>query len=751
MRRTGALVCVLAGLALPAVSQADTPGYTAIGPPASLNSVAFAADGTIYGSTQWYQPASTTNPVVLWRSADHGRTWREVYRRPFGWTLQVIAVSSADRDSVYAYEERPRDDRGSLVRIDARTGRSVPLALGGLDGIDAAGTAYGREQDERTRKWWLVRCPRRADACTRVPMPNGLCCAVVDPNSVGLVVSPAALTVSAETTLLISRDGGASWSPGGTFTCCNLQFGGPRRETLYSRTATALAVSHDAGLTWGAPRPIPAAALAVGDHPTAVFGLITPTSPLLVSGDDGASARAIATPVGGQVVVDPSNPARMVIIVGDDTRITDDGGATWRELADRKFGVTALDYRDTAGSGRFIYSVGRESIVASSDLGATWTRVPRPAGESESRFVVSRDDPRTTYLTTQISDGAGSSTYGALRTRDGGTTWEPFSLSGGGAVSWIAPGDPLHVFALGFAVVGESRDGGTTWTAPAPQQNWCILEVVPGAVDPSREQLRCRGFYDPLDPLRPLPTPVPFVPGLVTSPDAPGVYAVVQSRNGAVIGSQPPLLGEFRSDWSWTSLLAPTGAFGPVTETSDAVAAWPSPAGTVFYAYDAKTRSTWVRRSAGRWWRLRVAGTDVTVFSALDATHALVAFPGQFSERGVVDLAQPPLAQPTVTRSPGGFACGVPWTAADAETTGYAWLRDGAPIPGANGVTYAASDAGEELACRVTGRTDFGASAVTSEAFARREAAVARLAIPKARGGHAVTVKVTPVKAKLKP
>ena len=105
------------------------------------------------------------------------------------------------------------------------------------------------------------------------------------------------------------------------------------------------------------------------------------------------------------------------------------------------------------------------------------------------------------------------------------------------------------------------------------------------------------------------------------------------------------------------------------------------------------------------------------VFAALDATHALVGTPAQYGERGVVDLTQPSLAAPLVQPAAGGLACVVLWSAADAETTGYAWLRDGAPIAGATGATYSpvASDAGHALGCRVTARTDFGSSTVTSD------------------------------------
>ena len=749
MRRALLLGCALLGLGLPAATRADTPGYRAVGPPASLNSVAYAMDGTIYGTTAWARHASVTNPVVVWRSSDHGRTWSAAYRRPFGWTLQVVSVSPADRDTVYVLETLPFQDTGSLVRVDARTGRSVPLSLGSLLGVDAAGTAYGvPRSDLRTRDWWLVRCPRRADTCTKVPVPvqpaTGRFYALVDPNSAGVLVTPAKLSYDAPTTALISRDSGATWREGGSFVCCNLRFGGPGRETIYAYAANSLAVSYDAGFTWVAARPVPTGTLVVGAHPAAVFGSVGPGSPLLVSGDDGATVRTVPTPIGGQPLADPTDPARMLLADVDDTRSTDDGGATWREVADPQFGVQALDSVNTAGSGDVFYSVARASIWSSRDAGVTWTRVRRPAGELESHFAVSRDDPRTAYAWTYVADAAGIPTTGLIRTRDGGLSWQPIAMSEGGPVAWITPGDPLHVYALGN-YVGESLDGGATWTFPAPQADWCFLETWPDPASATGQRLRCNGFFQPLDPLRPLPSPAPWAIGEVASPDAPGAIAVAASKTRSF--ATQPLLGELQADWTWTSLLVPTGAYGPDPATSDAVTAWPSPAGTTWYAFDAKPGTTWVRRGTGRWWRLRVAGSDVTVFSALGATRALVGMPGQFGERGVVDLEHPSLGAPVIGVSPAGFTCGIPWTAADAETTAYAWLRDGTPIAGATGAVYAAAaNDGLGLTCRVTAHTDFGASAVDSQPYALRYVAAAPPArvVPKARGGHARTVKLRP-------
>ncbi len=734
MRRLRALAWMIITLALPAAAHAgDTPGYTPIGPPATLNDIVFAGDGTIYGTTDPSELTLSLNPAVLWRSTDHGSTWKAAYRLPTGWHIDLYQVSPADSSVVYAsVTPAPRGSGGQINRIDVRSGRAVPLSLRSWLGVDGGGTAYGamRDKDGATR---IVRCRRRADACDSVPFPAfqtppGLNPLLVDPSAAGVLVAfSRVLNSPLGWVAEVSSDSGATWTQGAATTCCNVRFGGPGARTLYSLSAGMLSVSPDAGLSWATTQAVPQGALVVGAQPAATFGG-APADPITFLGEGG---RTVSPPISGQLIVDPTDADRMVVVRGDETRISADGGRTWLEVSDTRFGVAALDRQRIAGSGSYLYAVGRESIWFSHDRGATWQRTERPIGTADGRLIVSRDDPRVAYGDT-------------IRTLDGGVTWQAITPSGAGLVNWIAPGDPLHLFAIAN-YVSESVDGGLTWSE-SPQAHWCVLETTPDPASPTGSRLRCNGFWMASDPLRPLPSPVPYVPGLVAAPDFPGTYAVALPR-GVAGSSRAPLLGELTSDWSWASLLGQTGSIGP-SATADVVTAWPAAGGTTFYAWDEGTSTSWVRRGAGRWWRLQVAGRSVMVFAALDATHALVGTPAQYGERGVVDLTQPSLAAPLVQPAAGGLACVVLWSAADAETTGYAWLRDGAPIAGASGATYspAASDAGHTLGCRVTARTDFGSSTVTSDppAGPRSEDPAPPVTVPRPRGGHALPVSVTP-------
>jgi hypothetical protein len=168
--------------------------------------------------------------------------------------------------------------------------------------------------------------------------------------------------------------------------------------------------------------------------------------------------------------------------------------------------------------------------------------------------------------------------------------------------------------------------------------------------------------------------------------------------------------------------------FGPSPKYRQPAGAWPAPSGTVFYAYDYDARATWARRGTDRWWRIRVADRDVQVISVLDSTHALVQLvrhdpvdTASYEPLGIVDLAQPAVGRPEVESSSGALACSVPWSPAEAQTSTYAWLRDGHVLQGVTGSRRAASkyDRGHRISCRATAATSFGSVTLAAAAAYR--------------------------------
>jgi hypothetical protein len=312
-----------------------------------------------------------------------------------------------------------------------------------------------------------------------------------------------------------------------------------------------------------------------------------------------------------------------------------------------------------------------------------------------------------------------------VRTHDGGATWAPLAfpanLTGdGAAVAWIDPANPAHVFTAD----GQSTsDDGATWNA-TPGASQCNVTAVADTTSTTGLRLACAAPFG----VQPVALASALLePGIVDAPGS-GLQAVAKEN----------LLGDVTPDLTWASALVPTGAFGPQPPNAIALGAWPAAGGSTLYGgatideSDAARHHTWVRRGTGRWWRLQAYGADLTLVSVLDATRALVSLPVRDDQRplAVLDLAHPALAAPALWTHGGVASCVVPWGAADAETTSYAWLRDGAMLPGADAPEYALTDddRGHGLACRATGRTDFGSTTATSAGFTVARAAVSRRA-----------------------
>ena len=121
-----------------------------------------------------------------------------------------------------------------------------------------------------------------------------------------------------------------------------LAFGGPAPRTLYSLGRDGqnlISVSHDAGLTWSPPHPVdPAGGVIVGTQPAVVLrGTDTYE---LISTDEGASFRKLDLPYPPTAVaIDPTDGDHLVLYGGDQTEQTLDGGRTWSEIADARFGT----------------------------------------------------------------------------------------------------------------------------------------------------------------------------------------------------------------------------------------------------------------------------------------------------------------------------------------------------------------------------------------------------------------------------
>jgi photosystem II stability/assembly factor-like uncharacterized protein len=160
--------------------------------------------------------------------------------------------------------------------------------------------------------------------------------------------------------------------------------------------------------------------------------------------------------------------------------VTNDGGASWQEVAAR--GLEAMPSEGAfAASGTCLTVAGANDawiatggsatsrVFHSADRGKTWRAVstPIPAGaaargvfsvaflNAKEGFAAGGD-----YKETQMAGINGAATF------DGGATWTPVSIQPAGYMSVVVPvpGAPRALVAAGLAGSGYSLDAGKSWT-----------------------------------------------------------------------------------------------------------------------------------------------------------------------------------------------------------------------------------------------------------------------------------------------
>jgi hypothetical protein len=177
MRRIGVVACVLACFALPGVSRAATPpvvnppGYTPVGPAETLNTIRFASDGTVYGTVDSSIVADTDPlPPVLWRSTDHGRTWRVGYQAPEGTHVILESVSPADPGIVYVTQAPRRTTPGwSNASMRGAASRRPSRSRPSRSASSSASTLRAPPTAGNARRASTARTPSFAAAAPRPP------------------------------------------------------------------------------------------------------------------------------------------------------------------------------------------------------------------------------------------------------------------------------------------------------------------------------------------------------------------------------------------------------------------------------------------------------------------------------------------------------------------------------------------------------------------------------------------------------
>ena len=154
------------------------------------------------------------------------------------------------------------------------------------------------------------------------------------------------------------------------------------------------------------------------------------------------------------VEIAPSNPNIVYLHSPDGFLRSDDGGATWQEVANDPELSGELIVHPTHPS--TLYAASLSEVWKSVNGGSSWTFLKDLGPHTLESAALDPSHPQRVVIGT---------TEGCYVTRDGGATWRWRPTKVGAVTSLLIPSDSTRVMAgfggQGFAV---SRDGARTWT-----------------------------------------------------------------------------------------------------------------------------------------------------------------------------------------------------------------------------------------------------------------------------------------------
>ena len=272
------------------------------------------------------------------------------------------------------------------------------------------------------------------------------------------IVSPTVgLATTSTGSMSRTTDGGATWT-------AVLTAPGGLRSVTFADATTAYAVGNavfksiDAGATWTklpAVPPGPQSVLTSVRCANATTCLMTTGNAQVVRTNDGGVTLSAVTPgpatVNGVALLSPTRA--IAVGTAGATAVSDDGGATWRQIS-RGLSQRMVGLR--TNSDGFTYAWGPKGTLAtSSDRGTTW-REPGVATQSAVR-AVSFATPDVGYALDQARV--------VFRTDNGGISWKILSSEPGFVPSDVFAVSPDKLVLLGDAgSLRRSTDGGVTFT-----------------------------------------------------------------------------------------------------------------------------------------------------------------------------------------------------------------------------------------------------------------------------------------------
>jgi photosystem II stability/assembly factor-like uncharacterized protein len=228
---------------------------------------------------------------------------------------------------------------------------------------------------------------------------------------------------------------------------------------VYAATDSGLLVSGDGGASWSVADKYPTEAAQSGTGKLVLDPLVSSTlyvascCGLLKSTDGGATLAPTGMtlrPV--DFAIDATTPSTLWAITASGLFRTANGGATWIRLDAAPSGATSIAY----GGPSALYVAAAGGVFKSDDAGDSWDPTALAA-------------PLISYVTTPPGDALSVWAWTGdtlQKSQNGGASWDPVTLPTTGTVEVLGfdPGDPAVVYAvLSPAAILRSPDGGTSW------------------------------------------------------------------------------------------------------------------------------------------------------------------------------------------------------------------------------------------------------------------------------------------------
>jgi len=457
--------------------------------------------------------------------------------------------------------------------------------------------------------------------------PTSVYCLAIDPRTPSTLYAVAnGITYAPDTVLVAgglfkSTDEGGTWNPlnlglpqGSSIHVIAINPQNP--STLYLGTVYGILKSTDRGSDWspvnsglpafaGPPGGATVDSLAIDQQqPDTVYAAITSPSgnKIVKTTNGGASwndassglpefAAVSVGPTLRSLLIDPQIGTTLYVGTGAGVFKSTDGGATWAAV---NSGLTSTVITDLAiaGDSNTLYAVTSIGLVKTTD-GRTWSSADSGLPRVSSPLAIDPQNPSTIFA---IGTLMATSTYGIVKSADGGATWGMSQILQDPGITWVTTLtiDPLNsniVYATsqGFDECGgetlyKSVDGGMSWSQSLFSNigvaAGCILSL---AVDPRNTNhlyaaFQRGGVFKSMDagatwnaansglPASVWPLWMPDAEALAIDPGSPGtIYAVsssgiFKSSDGATswnpTGSGLPDLSGSAGDCCFRPLLA---------------------------------------------------------------------------------------------------------------------------------------------------------------------------------------------------